>query len=127
MIIGIDFDGTIARGTYPNIDGLMPYAKETIQALKEQGHYIIINTCRTGDNLLIAINYLLEMGIPFDRVNDNNPSNTRKYNSNSRKIYAHVYIDDKNLGGFSGWRDVLMEVYKLEKEHKEKQLSTNQI
>lgn len=113
MIIAIDFDGTIVRGTYPNIDGLMPYAVETIKALKEQGHYLIINTCRTGEELLTAINYLLEHGIPFDRVNDNDPENTKKYKSSSRKIYAHVYIDDKNLGGFPGWLQAGVEVNKL--------------
>ena len=119
MILGIDFDETIVRGKYPAIDGLMPYAKETINALKQQGHYIIINTCRSGDELLKAINYLLEHGIAFDRVNDNHPEQTRLYNNNSRKIYAHVYIDDKNLHGFPGWKVVGEEVARMEQEYKQ--------
>lgn len=116
MIIAVDFDGTLVRGSYPSVDGLMPYALETMRALKKQGHYLIINTCRTGEELLIAINLMLEKGIPFDRVNDNHPDNTRKYNSNSRKIYAHVYIDDKNLGGFPGWLNVAVEVRRMDDE-----------
>ncbi len=118
MIIAIDFDGTIVRGEYPAIAGLMPYAAETIRAFKNKGHYLIINTCRTGDNLLSAINYLLEHNIPFDRVNDNNPENTRKYNGSSRKIYAHVYIDDKNLGGFPGWLQAEDQIKELEESLK---------
>lgn len=103
MIIAVDFDGTLARGQYPNIDGLYPNAKMYMQALKKDVHYIIINTCRVGDLLLEAINFLLDNQIPFDRVNDNKPSEVIFFGSNSRKIHADVYIDDKNIGGFPGW------------------------
>ena len=103
MIIAIDFDGTISRGKYPAIDGLQPYAVDTINALFDGGHYIIINTCRSHDQLLDAINFMLHYGIRFHRVNDNEPESIKLYKNNSRKIYAHVYIDDKNLGGFPGW------------------------
>jgi hypothetical protein len=103
MSIAIDFDNTISRGKYPAIDGLQPYAKETINRLFADGHYLIINTCRSGEQLLQAINWMLQQGVSFHRVNDNNPENTAIYGNNSRKIYAHLYIDDKNLGGFPGW------------------------
>jgi len=103
MILSIDFDGTICRGTYPNIDGQHPYAAETIERLYNEGHYIIINTCRSGERLLEAINWMLKEGIKFHRVNDNHPEQIKLYNNNSRKIYAHLYVDDKNLGGFPGW------------------------
>lgn len=116
MIIAIDFDGTISRGKYPAIDGLQPYAVDTINALYDAGHYIIINTCRSGEQLLEAINWMLHQGIRFHRVNDNNPDSTAKYGSNSRKIYAHLYIDDKNLGGFPGWLQSYEVIQKLEEE-----------
>ena len=103
MIIAIDFDGTISRGKFPAIDGLQPYAAETINRLYQAGHYLIINTCRSGDQLVSAINFMLRQGIPFHCVNDNHPDQIAMYNNNSRKIYAHLYIDDKNLGGFPGW------------------------
>ena len=60
MIIAVDFDGTIARSNYPVILGEQPYAGEVLRKLHEQGHKIIIWTCRTGDRLLEAINWLLE-------------------------------------------------------------------
>ena len=103
MILAIDFDGTIVRGEYPAIDGLMPDARKYMCMLKNKGHYIIINTCRTGNELLEAINYLLQEGIPFDRVNDNHPDMIAQHGGNSRKIFADVYIDDRNVFGFPGW------------------------
>jgi hypothetical protein len=104
MIISIDFDGTIVEDHYPDIGKLMPGAKESVRRLHENGNLIIINTCRDGQLLLEAINFLLEHDIPFDRVNDNLPRNTREYGSNSRKVFADIYIDDRNLGGFPGWK-----------------------
>jgi len=120
MIISIDFDGTISRGKFPAIDGLQPYAADVINRLHQQGHYLIINTCRSGDQCLEAVNYLLQKGIPFHRVNDNHPDQTALYNNNSRKIYAHVYIDDKNLGGFPGWLQTEEIINQMELEYKNK-------
>jgi hypothetical protein len=120
MIIAIDFDNTISRGKYPAIDGLQPYAKDVINRLHASGHYLIINTCCTGDQLTEAVNWLLQQGIPFNRVNDNHPENAAIYGSNSRKIYAHLYIDDKNLGGFPGWLQAEEMINQMELEYKQK-------
>lgn len=120
MIIAIDFDGTICHGKYPAIDGLMPCAADTIKHFSNEGHYIIINTCRSGEELLKAVNFLLEHGIPFNRVNDNHPDQTRLYNNNSRKVYAHVYIDDKNAGGFHGWPETKAIIERMEQEYRTK-------
>lgn len=118
MILAIDFDGTICRGKYPNIDGLQPYAKEVINRLYKSGHYIIINTCRSGDQLTEAINWMLQQGIPFNRVNDNHPEQSALYNNNSRKVNADLYIDDRNLGGFPGWLQAEKEIEITELEYK---------
>lgn len=117
MIIAVDFDGTIARSNFPVILGEMPYAGESLRKLHEQGHYIILWTCRTGDHLLSAINWMLEHKIPFDRVNDHNPENMARYGDGGNKIYAHCYIDDKNLYGFPGWPAAMKEIERLEKEY----------
>lgn len=120
MIIAIDFDNTISRGKFPAIEGLQPYAKETINRLFADGHYLIINTCRSGEQLLQAINWMLQQGISFHRVNDNHPEQTALYNNNSRKIYAHLYIDDKNLGGFPGWLQAEKTIREMELEYQQK-------
>lgn len=124
MIIAVDFDGTICSGTFPNIEGQQPHAVDTINTLYDDGHYIIINTCRSGDQLLEAINWMLDQGIKFHRVNDNEPKSIALYNSNSRKIYAHVYVDDKNLGGFPGWIEAYQQIKKQDKEYHERKEAT---
>ena len=103
MIIAVDFDGTISRGRFPAIDGEQPYAGESLRKLHQ---------------LLNAINWLLERKIPFDRVNDHDPENVAKYGEGGKKIYAHCYIDDKNIGGFPGWRACVEEIERMEEAYK---------
>lgn len=110
MIIAIDFDGTIARTKYPTILGEVDGAREAMEQLHEAGHYLIIWTCRKGEHLTDAINWLLAQGVPFDRVNASAPADIERWGDNGRKIGADIYIDDKNLGGFPGWAEVLLRV-----------------
>lgn len=110
MTIAIDFDGTIVENKYPRIGQLLPYAPESIRKLYQDGHCIIIWTSRDGRQLLDAVNFLLQNNIPFHRVNDNIPENTRQFGSNSRKVFADIYIDDRNLFGFSGWQIALEKI-----------------
>lgn len=106
MILAIDFDGTLHCGQFPNIGVPAPYAIDRMKQLKADGHYIIINTCRCDADLLKAINWMLEKEIPFDCVNENHAGNIAKYESNSRKIYAHLYVDDKQIGGLPTWPEI---------------------
>lgn len=103
MIIAVDFDGTLTDGVYPELGKPQPGAVKAMSALKDEGHYLILWTCRTGDKLRDAINWMLEHGIPFDRVNDHCPANIAQYGDGGPKVYADVYLDDRNLGGFPGW------------------------
>lgn len=118
MIIAVDFDGTLHLGKWPAIGLQMPYAVEKMKQLKADGHYIIINTARDGDRLIEAVNWMLERGIPFDRVNDNHPGNTELYGSNSRKVYAHVYVDDRQVGGLPPWTEIYDYITDQEAEYR---------
>lgn len=122
MIIAVDFDGTISRGKFPAIGGEQPYAGEVLRKLHDEGHYIIIWTCRCGEPLLEAINWLVAHNIPFDRINDHNPENVAKYGVSGKKVYAHCYIDDKNIGGFPGWIACMEEIERMEAEYKASQV-----
>ena len=106
LIIAIDFDGTIVEDKYPAIGAMQPKAQSVIKSLKDRGDYIIIWTCRTGDHLLQAINWLVRHNIPFDAVNSHNPDNLADFGGSPTKVYADHYIDDKGLGGFPGWHHV---------------------
>ncbi len=107
MIIAIDFDGTIVSDKFPHIAGLQPDARKCINQLRADGHYIIIWTCRYGNRLLEAINFLVEHDVKFDRVNDHQPDNLKKYGGIAgKKIFADIYIDDRQVGGLPSWSEI---------------------
>ena len=114
MIIAIDFDGTLHLGQYPNIGILAPDAADVIRRLRADGHYVILWTCRVGNELLEAVNYLLEKGIVVDRINDNHPDNTKAFGGPTRKVFADIYVDDRQIGGLPTWRDVYAYINNLQ-------------
>jgi hypothetical protein len=106
-IISIDYDDTIVYADYPNIGTIKPHAREVINNLYNEGHFIIIWTCRSGHHEQMASMYLREMGVKFHHINENHPENIVQYDSDSRKIFADIYIDDKQLGGLpESWIDI---------------------
>jgi hypothetical protein len=119
MIIAIDFDGTIVQNNFPAIGALIPEAADTVKKLKRDGHKIIINTCRSGEKVVEVVNFLLANGIDFDVINDNDPDNVQKFGNNSRKVYAHCYIDDRNVGGLPKWSDLYEWIPATELAHRE--------
>lgn len=97
MIIAVDFDGILVEDKFPDI-GLE--RKETTRLIKqviERGHEVILWTCRVNERLKEAIAWCEEREIRFCAVNNNSPQNQIDYPTNSRKVYADVYIDDHNL------------------------------
>ncbi len=123
MKIAVDFDGTIVENKYPAIGKPKLFAFETLSALQDKGHFLILWTYRAGKKLDEAVAFCNENGIEFYAVNKNYPE--EKYDESiSRKIAADVYIDDKNLGGFPGWSEVWKimnpDIYK---ENKKNQIS----
>lgn len=95
----VDFDGTLNfAGSYPELG---EPNRELIQFLKErrqEGDKVILWTCREGSLLKSAVKFCKNYGLEFDAVNDNLRENTEYFGSNSRKVYADYYIDDKNRG-----------------------------
>lgn len=106
-IISIDYDDTIVVADYPNVGKIKPFAQIVINTLYEEGHTIIIWTCRSGDHEKAAALYLNECGVKFHHINENHPDNIAQYDSDSRKVYADIYVDDKQLGGLPGhWLEI---------------------
>ena len=124
MIIAVDFDGTIAEHKYPSIGKEIPYALETLKLIKEKGHQIILWTYRSGKELEKAVQFCEKRGLKFHAVN-NNFEGEEFDNTYSRKIYADVYIDDRNLFGIPDWKKIfeMITEKKLQKEN-EKNNST---
>lgn len=94
-IIAVDFDGTLAVTQFPTI--IEPKWNEIAicKALKKQGCILILWTCRCGEDLTAAVEWCKEHGLEFDYINENVPENVEKWGNDSRKIFAHEYIDDK--------------------------------
>tara|TARA_R110002126_G_scaffold237443_1_gene380959 strand:+ start:5073 stop:5456 length:384 start_codon:yes stop_codon:yes gene_type:complete len=113
LVIAIDFDGTIVEEAYPSLGKLRKGAKKYINKLHNDGHIIIINTCRSGVHQNAAFKMLVGLEVEFDLMNENHPSVIAEYNSDSRKISADLYIDDKNLVKLPSWK----QKYKLIKKH----------
>ena len=118
MIIAVDFDKTLHTGDWPDIGSPMPYAIDKMQQLCVDGHFLILWTCREGQLLIDAINWMLLHSIPFNLINENHPENTARYGSNSRKINADFYIDDKQVGGLPRWDEIYEEVCLMESNYK---------
>ena len=55
--IAVDFDGTIVEHAYPEIGREMLFAIETLKALQEKGHRLILWTFRDGQYLEEAVEY----------------------------------------------------------------------
>lgn len=105
MIIAVDFDGTVVEHTYPSIGKTKLFAFETLKALQNKKHTLILWTYRSGKELQEAVEFCKKNGVEFYAVNSNYPEETYD-NTISRKINADVYIDDRNIGGFPGWSKV---------------------
>lgn len=110
MTISIDFDGTICELAYPAVGEIKKDAAFYIKKLHNDGHEIIINTCRSGKYEGDAVDFLFRHNIPYHYINSNMPRLIEQYGQDTRKISADVYIDDKCLMGLP---DTWEEIYRL--------------
>ena len=117
MNLSIDFDGTICEHSFPEIGKLKPEADVYIRKLYEDGHNIIINTCRSGKYEGMAQDFLDENKIPYHYINGNLPELIKQYKQDCRKISADIYIDDKCLMGLP---ETWEEIYNLIQQKNEK-------
>jgi SAM-dependent methyltransferase len=104
-LIAVGFDGTIVENEFPMIGKPKPGAMETLRDLMAAGAKLVLNTCREdeGSNKLLteAVEFCNKHGVEFVSVNGNRLENDER--CLGRKPYAHIYIDDRNFGGFPGW------------------------
>lgn len=104
--LAIDFDGTIVEDAYPRIGKAQPFAFETLKKLESKGYRLILWTYRHGQRLEEAVEFCRKNGIEFYAVNSSFEGEVFDGNTQSRKLDADIFIDDRNLGGFPGWGEV---------------------
>lgn len=98
IIYAVDFDGTLSLDVpWPEL-GKPNKAlfKELIQE-KAAGARMILYTCRSGEHLKAAVEYCKAQGLEFDTVNENLPELIEAYGTDTRKINADIYLDDKAI------------------------------
>lgn len=110
MKIVIDLDGTICeqKPTFErSLAKPLEYAKETMQRLKDQGHYIIIYTGRGWLEQSMTEKWLKDNGIPYDQILFGKP-------------YYDIWIDDRAFT-FKDWEDVedMLEIFREDKKRKD--------
>ena len=95
-IIAVDFDGTLCENKWPEIGA--PNKRLIAYLIKRQknGDKLILWTCRVDDMLQKAVKWSEERGLIFDAVNKNLPEIIKSFGSDTRKIFANEYIDDRN-------------------------------
>jgi len=103
--IAVDFDGTIVEDRYPGIGKPQLFAFETLKALQQQQHQLILWTVREGTALKEAIEFCKKHGIEFYAVNKNFPEEELEIGQ-SRKLNVDYFIDDRSIGGFLGWSKI---------------------
>ncbi|WP_316786742.1 hypothetical protein [Pedobacter frigiditerrae] len=87
IVIAYDFDDTVydfhKKGRMYN---------QVIDLLRELNSINCFLICWTGqEDIQLVKTYLAENNIPFDTINENPPF----YKSESRKVYANAYLDDR--------------------------------
>ncbi len=105
LIIAVDFDGTIVDHEYPRIGAEKLFAFQTLRALQDKGHRLILWTIRESKTLQEAVDYCRSNGVEFYAINENFPGEGFEPGQ-SRKVNADIFIDDRNVGGFLGWGEI---------------------
>ena len=125
QVIAVDFDGTVVTHEFPKIGrdiGAVPVLKELVR----QGYRLILWTMRSGLELSDAINWFTQNDIALWDVNNNF---TQKSWTDSRKVYAQLYIDDAALGApliypkegrpYMNWK-VIAKLFGIKQQRKQK-------
>ena len=98
VIIATDFDDTLVEAKcFPEFGKPTPwfYTVKKLQA-NFPNLKLILWTCREGKYLASAITFCYLNGLMFDAINSDVPSSI-KWKGKTRKPFADVYVDDRNL------------------------------
>ena len=110
MFILSHFQHPTAASHFPPCGTIKPNAKEVINELYDAGHEIIIWTCRCDEPAEMAKQFLDGHGIKYHKFNEHMDRLIEQYGNDTRKIWADIYIDDKQLGGLP---DCWLEIHNI--------------
>ena len=96
-IVAVDFDGTLCEDRYPEIGEPKQDVIELVQSYQKEGCKTVLWTCRNKEALDAAVAWCEEHGLKFDAVNTNIPEVKELFGGDTRKVFADIYLDDKNV------------------------------
>lgn len=94
-IIAVDFDGTLVEDAYPSIGAIRPNIWNAVKDYQSVDWKIILWTCRTGQQLIDAVDFCAKHSLHFDAINENIAEIKAKYGGDTRKVFADIYLDDR--------------------------------
>ena len=100
------------------------FAFQTLRALQEQGHQLILWTYRSGRELEDAVEYCRRNGLEFYAVNASYPEEEFDEDYDSRKIDVDLFIDDRNIGGLPPWGEIYQMINPHEKPTLEEEIKS---
>ncbi len=109
-VVAVDFDNTLVEHGEGGETVPVPGGAEALAALRAQGYWIVIHTCRIGiarrdGNLQYEIGLVEELlmtfGIPFDEI------------YLGEKMVADVYIDDRAVAFHGDWDAAVAQTKRL--------------
>lgn len=109
-IVAVDFDNTLCYSRWPELGNPNEKLIRFLINWKNNEHKLILWTCRTGNMLEAAVEWCREQGLEFDAINENLEEQIQLYGTDSRKISANYYVDDKCI-----CPDKLIHMLELEK------------
>jgi thymidylate kinase len=96
-IVAVDFDGTLVTNDFPEVRSKNDALFNELLNGKYKDYKKILWTTRTGKFLKSAVTYCNSNGLYFDAVNENIPEVKLLTSTDTRKVFADVYLDDKSL------------------------------
>lgn len=95
FVLSVDFDDCVCYSNYPlcgNSTPVVPF----IRSIQRLDIILMLNTCREGEPLKMAVAWCNEQGIEFDLINENDPERIKVFGE-CRKLGCDLSIDDKNM------------------------------
>ena len=107
--IAVDYDGTLFEGSWPEKGAPKQDVIDKVKEFKAAGAEIVLWTCREGVSLTEAAERCAEVGLEFDAVNENAPSQLKYMEEKlkvgevfaTRKIFGDIYVDDRAHGSIT--------------------------
>ena len=96
-VLAVDFDDTLAITDFPTILKPNYVVVDFVLSFIKEGGEVILWTCRHDEYLDMAVEYCNnELGIVFNAVNRNLDRYIKEF-GDTRKVFAHYYLDDKSV------------------------------